>query len=362
MLRNGLQRQGTEMRHGRGIWCVAAALILMAGCLAAADAQDVPALYGPHGVSAEAVRQGILGSCFFHASIAAVANAAPDKVRSAITPNPGGGYNVHFSTGPDEVVFPEDVEFGRAHSYDHSEGMWVQVLMRAYAQRALRLGLVSAIQKSEMIPAFLKPIALSGLDQSGLLLVAYDRAVRSVVSQDGALDKATLKLKLADQVTALGVPSAEAQMVGGFLDDKGFFETLALTVQQNGEVFGAYKSLGQGGIPLSVIEALLGSAHAGLIKDRATTLAELRQVHRGGTAMVAGTGATSMLPAAPPKMTDWWVAVHSYTILDFDEAAQTVKLRNPWGARPAPDGVVTLPLATFLASFESFTYSGAPAS
>jgi hypothetical protein len=231
--------------------------------------------------------------------------------------------------------------------------------MRAYAQRALRLSLVSAIQKSDVIPAFTKPIALSMLDQSDLPLVAYDRAVRAVVQQDGVLDKAALKAKLEVQMTALGVPAAEAQLLEGFLDVQGYFDTVAHTVEQNGEVFGAFKSLGQGGVPARVFEAFLGQGEAGLVADKKLTIGQLQKLPTGRMAMVAGSWGT----AADDQMAkaNWWVPEHSYTVLGYDEAAQTITLRNPWGAKPDPDGVFTLPLTVFFDAFESYTYSMAPA-
>jgi hypothetical protein len=318
-------------------------------------AEEPAALYGTHGVSPQAVRQGLLGSCYFHASIAALAYSRPEVLREAIRKNPGGGYRVHFLNGPDETVFPEDVEFGRVHSYDRSEGTWVAVLMRAYAQRALRQSLVGAIQKSEMIPMFTKPIALSLLEQSDLVLVGYDRAVRSVVQQDGVLDKATLKARLASQLSETGVPASEAQMLSGFLDVQGFFDAVAQTVEQNGEVFGAYKSLGQGGVPVRVFEAFLGKANAGMVADKKLTIEQLRQVRTRRMAMVAGSWSTAS--NEEEAKANWWVPGHSYTVLDYDDAARTVTLRNPWGSRPDPDGVFTIPLAGFLDAYESYTYS-----
>jgi hypothetical protein len=57
-----------------------AALLLVQGV----RAQTAPPLYGSKVISAEAVRQGGLGSCYFHASIAAEAHTSPDLVRQAI--------------------------------------------------------------------------------------------------------------------------------------------------------------------------------------------------------------------------------------------------------------------------------------
>ncbi|MGA2890112.1 MAG: hypothetical protein ABSE51_18855 [Terracidiphilus sp.] len=342
------------------------AVLLLGSCLAEVRltetswAQVAAPLYGAHGISPQAVRQGYLGSCYFHASIAALAQAAPNTLRGAISQDSGGGYRVRFKDGPAELVYPEDVEYGRSHGYDRSDGTWVAVLMRAYAQRALRQGLVSAIQKSDSIPAFTKPMALSLLGQYGLLLVAYDRAVRSVVSQDGSMDQASLKQSLTSELHTAGVPAATAQALVGFLDDKGFFLTVARTVQEDGEVFGAYKSLGMGGIPVRVIEAFMGKAYAGPVADHAMTMEELRLFRAGHVAMVAGTWSTANSGDSFSKM-DSWVPAHCYTILKYDEAAQTVTLRNPWGTHPDPDGVFMLPLAVFLKGFESYSHSASAA-
>ena len=49
---------------------------------------------------------------------------------------------------------------------------------------------------------------------------------------------------------------------GGLLERGGLYEAIAKSVRENGEVFGAYRSLGQGGIPFNVLEALLGKKAA----------------------------------------------------------------------------------------------------
>jgi len=333
------------------------AVLLLGSSLAGSGWAQDTALYGAHGISPQAVRQGQLGSCYFHATIAALAKIAPGTLRSAIRQNPDGGYKVHFFSGADEAVYASDVTYGREHGYDRSDGTWVAVLMRAYAQRALRQSLVVAIQKSDVIPVFIQPMAISWLDGSDTLLVAYDRAIRSVVSQDGTMDQYALKKSLTTELHAEGIPTAEAQSLVGFLDEKGFFTTLAQTVQENGEVFGAYKSLGQGGIPVRVMEAFLGQGkvYAGMTNDSQQAMAQLRRFRAGGVAMVAGTK-----PAAPNAQiasANWWVPSHCYTVMGYDESAQTVTLRNPWASHPGPDGNFTLPLSVFLDGYESYTYT-----
>jgi hypothetical protein len=128
-------------------------------------------------------------------------------------------------------------------------------------------------------------------------------------------------------------------------------------VQENGEVFGAYKSLGQGGIPVRVMEAFLGQGkvNAGMTSDSQQATAQLRRFRAGGVAMVAGTKPTA--PNAQIAGASWWVPSHCYTVMSYDDTAQTVTLRNPWGGHPGPDGTFTLPLSVYLDGYESYTYT-----
>ena len=333
------------------IGLLVATLMGAAAMLLAETALAQGALYGPSGVSPMAVKQGTLGSCYFHASIAAVAKVSPTSIKSAISGD-GKGYKVHFLTGPDEVVYPQDIAYAHEHAYDRSEGEWVTVLMRGYAQRALRHSMVEAVNRSTSLPPFAKPIALNALGQTGPLLLAYDRAVRSVVSQDGQMDKASFEVQLNKQIVALGVPPAQAQVVGGMLEQGGLYEAIAKSVRENGEVFGAYRSLGQGGIPFNVLEALLGTAHSVPVTD-GSIHEQLRNLHAGRVAMVSGTKPS----AGSNSGADWFVPTHAYTVLDYDEGARIVVLRNPWATKPGPDGVFRLPLSVFQQVYENFSYS-----
>ena len=344
----------------RTLFAACITLLPFTAASAQTSSQSPAALYGPKGVSPLAVRQGTLGSCFFHASLAAIAQASPSSLRDAIRGNAKSGYRVHFLSGPDELVYAQDVEYARAHGYDRSEGEWVAILMRGFAQRKLRQSMIAAIEHSTVIPAFIKPIALSSLEGSGPLLVAYDRAIRTVVNQtgrqDGQMDKAALQAEVARELSALGVSATQAQVIVGLLDHAGFYEELNKTVSENGEVFGAYRSLGQGGIPRSVMEAFLGHAQAAPV-TAATLTTQLLALHTGGTAMVAGSRPSlASFQGHPP---DWYIPAHAYTILDYDAANRTVTLRNPWGARPSPDGVFQLPLATFQRMYLMYSYSEA---
>ncbi|HEY9126022.1 MAG TPA: hypothetical protein VIM62_02800, partial [Acidobacteriaceae bacterium] len=275
----------------------------------ASPAQSTASIYGPHGISPLAVRQGVLGSCYFHAALAAVAQANPEALRLAIHGNPTSGFRVHFVSGPDELVYSEDIAYARAHNYDKSEGEWVTILMRAFAQRKLRQGMIAAVEKSTVVPAFLKPTALSELQNSGPLLVAYDRAIRSVINQDGQIDRARFQANLAQELAALGIGEARAKTIEGLLDHAGFYEELNNTVKENGEVFGAYRGMSAGGIPRSVISAFLGSADAARVTSP-LLVEQLAALHNGGKAIVAG---SRNVPPFTDKAPDWYIPGHAYT-------------------------------------------------
>lgn len=335
------------------IACFLFAFFLASITVVSSAAQADTSLYGPSGVSPTAVRQGTLGSCFFHASLAAVARSNPDAIRRAISGDFQRGFQVHFVDGPQELVYRSDVEYARSHNYDRSEGVWVTVLMRGYAQRELRHSMIEAVQRSTSIPSFAKPVALSMLQQSGPLLLAYDRAVRSVVSQNGQIDRASFDANLTREIHALGIPAAQAQVIGGLLDRGGLYNAIEATVQKNGEVFGAYRGLGQGGIPVSVLEALLGSANSSAVTDY-NLMHILEAVHANRAAAVAGTRASSSFNGS-----DWFVASHAYTVLDYDPSRGAIELRNPWAFRPGPDGVFWLSLSSFRSAFDFVSYHDA---
>jgi hypothetical protein len=338
------------------ILCAAAMLVVSAG------AQTAPTtIFGKGGINPLGVRQGTLGSCYFHSSIAAIARSNPDLIRNALSGNAQTGFKVQFGYGPSEIVFPEDVIFARTHNYDVSDGPWVAILLRGYAQLLLRDSISVAIDDAPPIFALVKPMAQSALDQSGPLLLAYDRAIRLVIHQDGHFDEASLKAALIEQFAALHIPPATVELLNSFLDSTGVFNAIAKTAFENAELFGAYHTVSRGGVPSTVFFAFEGKGHRnGADTDNADLLVQLENVHNGTLAMAAGTSPTGPKPSADvlaaASKPDWYVPGHAYTVLDWDAAQQLVTLRNPWGQNPDPDGVFTLPLTAFRKAYSRYFY------
>lgn len=315
-----------------------------------------PPLYGPDKVNPGAVLQGGLGSCFFHSPIAALAKSNPKRIPPMIKENGDGTYTVTFADKKQEKAYLEDLRYARSSGFDRSTGLWVGVLFRAYAQRVLREALVSAVDKSDLF-SLLKPYAKEYLGTSDDLLLAYDRAIRAVVNQSAEIDRAKLERELAEEVKPLPV-SDEVKTAGlKIVNSSGVFEAIEATVKENPEIFGAYRAVGHGGHPASVMAALFGGKPVVLsAKDPAQVAEALQGVIKEGLPVVAGTSPKELQQLQtsaplPENAKDWYVPGHAYTVLEVNASTRQVTLRNPWGRKPDPDGVFSIAIETFLETF-----------
>jgi len=324
------------------------ALLLMA---ASASAAEPKPLYGPKGISEDAVRQGSVGSCYFHAVIGALAAKDPDLLRSSISENGPGDYTVHFADGATERVTAVEAVAAIDNGYDDSDGLWVSVLYRAFAHRIMRRSLLGAVNGSQMI-ALAKYGAVMLINSSDAVLNAYDGAVRSQIAPDGSIDKAALRARLEEELRTTPLSAETRDRVLDVIDTQGFFEPLAADVKANGEIFGAYRSTSQSGLPHRVFEAFYGSVRDLGIAGERDLFTTLQTAARDRVPMVASTRASAPL-ASIPGTSMWYVNSHAYTVLGFDSEKKNVTLRNPWGEHPAPDGRFTIPLDTFRAAYET---------
>jgi hypothetical protein len=330
-------------------------------CSMALPLQGVAAdLYGPQGVKPQAVRQGRLGSCYFHAVIAALAEFKAQGLQRMIQANSDGSYTVRFADDAKENAYAEDVRYTRESGYDLSEGLWVAVLFRAYAQRVLRQSLVSGIEKSELFP-LVKSYVKDFVATNDPLLLAYDRAIRSQVDQDGNIDRNKLEGQLREEMRPLSVPDAIKDAVIKLLASGGFLDSLAEVIKQNGEIFGAYRAVGQGGIAERVMQAMTGSVRYMKNESAEQVGRALEQALQTRLPVVACSGGSQYSQelaggrTLPADTKSWYVNAHCYTVLAYDGNGQTVTLRNPWASFPEPDGVFTLPIKTFVPAFRGIT-------
>jgi len=322
----------------------------------AAQAGRTTQLYEEGGVEPASVRQGKLGSCYFHAVIAALAQSNPEKVRDMIEVNPDKTFTVKFGDGRKEIAYPEDIHFSRDSGYDLSTGLWVAVLFRAYAQRVLRDSMVAAVEKTDLY-SMVKHYTEQLIQSNDSVLIAYDRAIRQVVDQYGHIDRNRLETSLKGHMKDIAIPDEMKNSMVKLLESGGFFDSIEGMVKQNGEMFGAYRAVGQGGIPGRVMEAFAGSNEA---VDNGSESQAAGALSRGLSAhapMVACTGNShyhELLAAhktLPSDTGPWYVDRHCYTVLGFDASERVVTLRNPWGDQPYPDGILKLPMSSFVPGF-----------
>lgn len=313
-------------------------------------------LYEEGGVKAESVRQGKLGSCYFHSVMAALAQSDPEMVRKMIGVNPDKTFTVRFGDGRKEIAYPEDILYSRESGYDLSKGLWVAVLFRAYAQRVLRESLAAAVEQTDLF-SMVKHYAEQLINSNDSVLIAYDRAIRHVVDQQGNIDRTKLETSLKAQMNGTAIPDEMKSSMVKLLESGGFLASIESAVKQNGELFGAYRAVGQGGMPGRVIEAFAGSKAAIENESEREAAGALRRGVSAHAPMVACTGGSryhKLLAAhqtLPSGTGPWYIDGHCYTILSFDTDEQVVTLRNPWGDQPYPNGILKLPLASFVPGF-----------
>jgi hypothetical protein len=325
-----------------------------------------PAMFLDGTVSEQDVLQGDIGTCYFYGSIAALAHSRPTLLHDSIVTVSKGTYKVTFADAKTELVTEDDAMYARRNSFDHSRAFWVPVLFRAYAQRALREALSASVDSTQA-PVFFKEAAKTYVANNDMVLMAYDRAIREQVYQNGSYDKGQLETSLKKQMDLLQIAKPLQAQVTEYLNNGDFLKTLATKLDENGEFFGAYRAAGQGGIPAHVFELFGGSSEDLDIDPNHLdkSVADLTRIHASSLAAVASTKVT-----IPPELlarlradtahSDWWVPDHAYTLVDYDAAASTVTLRNPWGNHPTPDGMFTISQQDFLTGFEHMTVTKSP--
>src|SRR5208283_3159982 len=106
----------------------------------------------------------------------------------------------------------------------------------------------------------------------------------------GNIDRAKLEAGLKKQMAPISVPDSAKDQLIGLLESGGFFDKIVTMIQQNGELFGAYRAVGQGGIADRVMKTLAGSTRFQENQSEAQTGAALAEAVNHDLPIVACTG------------------------------------------------------------------------
>jgi hypothetical protein len=304
-------------------------------------------LYFMDGPRVTDVRQGGLGSCYFHATIASIVNLDPNNISKMIRETGSGTYAVTFPDGKSESVSKEDLEYAALNGFDNSEVLWPNVLFRAYGQRVLRQALVESIAGSTL-PATIKIIAARLVESSGPFLSIYDRAIRSQVGQQGEINRDRLKTSLNERLRAFPVSEQTRASLVNLADSQDFLGPIERMLKENGEIFGAYRAIGNGGIPQNVFRSFLAQD---VVVVPPRNVANATTGTGSGVAAVAGTSQEAPL-YLHDQIADWFVPTHAYTVIGYSPQTRVITLRNPWGRYPGNDGLFEITTDVFESTFQ----------
>jgi hypothetical protein len=87
-------------------------------------------------ITPDAISQGIIGDCYFEASVASMAATQPELIQQMIKDNHDGTYTVSFPGDPDNPITvdaPTEAERG-LYNGGRSYGIWANVLEKAYGK------------------------------------------------------------------------------------------------------------------------------------------------------------------------------------------------------------------------------------
>ena len=285
------------------------------------------------------VRQGRLGTCHFHAVMAVAAHRRPALLTSALketltVPIVGETlYELTFADGSTEYVLKDDVIESRKQGFDVSTGgLWVAAAMRGFAQAILRAAIAKSIDRQADIPDAAKLLAKTLVHEDRILLQAYDAVVRGAVDPTGNIDQGMFRKNLKAQLERVLIPTIVADVLVDLASDTGFLAALEDAAKQNGDLFGVYRSVGNGGFPVRAVSMLFGmkctilstSTHSGT-----QLLQKIEDAHSNAGLTMAATGASH-----PGQKPSWFVPNHAYAVLATDGGK--VVIRNPWSSTTEP--------------------------
>jgi len=322
------------------------------------------------------VKQAQLGCCYFYASLAAISQTLPGYLEGMLLQPMGRKYQVAFPNNRIEQVSFADVAYAKTKGFDQSPADWPVIFLRAYGQKVLRKELVDSARKAtrtmEKVGATHSSSStiagefIKWIEQSDLLLEIYDRSIRNAVNQDGDFDPEVFATTMEDKLNKVPLPMRVRTGILRLVHAEFLGNGLKSLMDKHGELFGVYRSVGNGGSTREALTDLLG-APAGYVD-----LASAEQVHQKlsdaalrGLPMVGSTredAFTDLLSKGLLQQSDvtWYVENHAFTVLFYKPSERMVHLRNPWGSHPGNDGIFDLSLSDFMKVFSHLSIGKRP--
>ena len=301
----------------------------------------------------EDVLQGTEGTCYVHATLAALAHTKPKLIKEMIELRSDGAYLVHFKypTVSTEVVYLDDAKFARKYGFDRSHGgLWVPILLRATALKLLRARIDSTIPKLgvDTTQMFLLQELFAGER-----LVYLDRFIRDWIQQNKVIDaikwadylrrivQATIgewtQDKNAEQILMAHLEDGIALLEGSQLESQ-----LISLVRDYILLWGAYRTIGSGGSILEPFVLFFGKSQQ--TSQLSTLLTKKALLKADSFPVVAATKPNVVSTKLTPR--------HAYTVLGVENGL--VMLRNPWGHTPAnTKGIIKITYQEFVHNFRS---------
>jgi hypothetical protein len=141
------------------------------------------ALFTAGAPTLKALHQGLLGDCYFVATLGTVVHRDPAAVGRIVQQRPDGTFEVRFPDGePVKVAHVSDTEIALG-SYAGGQGIWLNVLEKAYGQLAAR-----ALARREMFEDAIDALAGGGHATGAVaLFTGCDPAVLRFRAEDSPM-------------------------------------------------------------------------------------------------------------------------------------------------------------------------------
>ena len=134
------------------------------------------------------------------------------------------------------------------------------------------------------------------------------------------------------ELQPIAVPDDIKDSMVNLIESAGFLDSVAAMIRENGEIFGAYRAVGHGGIAGRAMTALAGKSvevPSQSLTEMSDALASATRARRPLVACTAGSRYYQQLAnkqSIPEAAKPWYVNAHCFTVLGYNPDNATGKL------------------------------------